>query len=39
MKTRVVGPKGKELFIGDGLPTVLIGEKINPFGRAASRKP
>ena len=38
MKTRVVGPKGKEVFFGDGLPTVLIGERINPFGRAASKR-
>jgi 5-methyltetrahydrofolate--homocysteine methyltransferase len=33
MKTGVVSPKGKEVVIGDGLPTVLIGEKINPFGK------
>ncbi len=33
MNTRVVSPKGKEVIIGDGLPTVLIGEKINPFGK------
>jgi len=33
MKTRVFSPEGKEVLIGDGLPAVLIGERINPFGR------
>jgi 5-methyltetrahydrofolate--homocysteine methyltransferase len=33
MKTRVSSPKGKEVLIGDGLPSVLIGERIHPFGR------
>ena len=33
MKTGVTSAKGKEVFIGDGLPTVLIGERINPFGK------
>ena len=33
MKTHVLSPKGKELVIGDDLPTVLIGERINPFGK------
>jgi 5-methyltetrahydrofolate--homocysteine methyltransferase len=32
METRVVSPRGKAVIIGDGRPTVLIGEKINPFG-------
>jgi 5-methyltetrahydrofolate--homocysteine methyltransferase len=32
MKTRLRSPKGKEVAIGDGLPTVLLGERINPFG-------
>lgn len=32
MTTRVRSPKGKELAIGDG-PTVLLGERINPFGK------
>jgi 5-methyltetrahydrofolate--homocysteine methyltransferase len=33
METRVVSPQGKEVIIGDNRPTVLIGEKINPFGK------
>jgi 5-methyltetrahydrofolate--homocysteine methyltransferase len=33
METRVISPKGKEVIIGDKLPTVLIGERINPFGK------
>lgn len=33
METRVISPKGKEVIIGDNHPTVLIGEKINPFGK------
>ena len=33
METRVVSPKGKEVIIGDKLPTILIGERINPFGK------
>jgi len=33
METRVVSPQGKEVIIGDGRPTVLIGERINPFGK------
>lgn len=33
MKTRVRSPQGKEVIIGDGLPTVLVGERINPFGK------
>jgi 5-methyltetrahydrofolate--homocysteine methyltransferase len=33
VETRVISAKGKEVVIGDGLPTVLIGERINPFGK------
>jgi 5-methyltetrahydrofolate--homocysteine methyltransferase len=33
METRVISSKGKEVIIGDNLPTVLIGERINPFGK------
>jgi 5-methyltetrahydrofolate--homocysteine methyltransferase len=33
METRVVSPWGKEVVIGEGRPTVLIGERINPFGK------
>ncbi|MFH0786716.1 MAG: hypothetical protein V2B13_03770, partial [Pseudomonadota bacterium] len=33
MQTTVLSPKGKEVPIGDGRPTVLIGERINPFGK------
>lgn len=33
METRLVSPKGKEVVIGDNQPTVLIGERINPFGK------
>ncbi|HVN97871.1 MAG TPA: dihydropteroate synthase [Syntrophorhabdaceae bacterium] len=33
METRVVSAKGKEVIISDNLPTVLIGERINPFGK------
>lgn len=33
MKTRLRSPGGKEIIIGDNLPTVLIGERINPFGK------
>jgi len=33
MDTRVVSPQGKEVIIGEGRPTVLIGERINPFGK------
>ena len=33
METHVVSPQGKEVVIGDNLPTVLIGERINPFGK------
>lgn len=33
METRLISPQGKEVVIGDNLPTVLIGERINPFGK------
>lgn len=33
METRVLSPQGKEVIIADNLPTVLIGERINPFGK------
>ena len=33
METHVVSPQGKEVVIGDNLPTVLVGERINPFGK------
>jgi len=33
MDTFVRSPQGKEVIIGDGRPTVLIGERINPFGK------
>jgi 5-methyltetrahydrofolate--homocysteine methyltransferase len=31
--TTVISSQGKEVRIGDGQPTVLIGERINPFGK------
>ncbi len=33
MKTYVRGPREKEVVIGDGLPTVLLGERIDPFAK------
>jgi 5-methyltetrahydrofolate--homocysteine methyltransferase len=33
MKTKLLSPGGKEVIIGNNLPTVLIGERINPFGK------
>ncbi len=33
METKVLNPQGKEVIIGENLPTVLIGERINPFGK------
>ena len=33
METRVRSPQGKEVIIGENLPVVLIGERINPFGK------
>lgn len=33
METKVVSPLGKEVIIGDNLPAILIGERINPFGK------
>jgi 5-methyltetrahydrofolate--homocysteine methyltransferase len=33
METKLLSPQGKEVIIGDNRPTVLIGERINPFGK------
>jgi 5-methyltetrahydrofolate--homocysteine methyltransferase len=33
METHVISQQGKEVIIGDNQPTVLIGEKLNPFGK------
>lgn len=33
METHLFSPKGNEVVIGDKRPTVLIGERINPFGK------
>ena len=33
MITKLVSPQGKEVLVGDTEPTILIGEKINPFGK------
>lgn len=33
METRVVSPRGREVVIGDGRPTVLIGERISAAAR------
>ena len=33
MDTIVISPRGKEVVIGHGRSTVLIGERINPFGK------
>lgn len=33
MKTKLPSPGGKEVIIGDNLPTVLIGERVNAFGK------
>ena len=33
METRLISHQGKEVIIGEGRPTVLIGERINPFGK------
>ena len=35
LKTVIFSPSGKEVIIGHGLPTVIIGERINPTGRKA----
>ncbi len=35
MKTILRSPGGKEVSIGDNAPTVLIGERINPFGKGS----
>jgi 5-methyltetrahydrofolate--homocysteine methyltransferase len=33
LQTTVISSQGKEVRIGDGQPTILIGERINPFGK------
>lgn len=33
METVVISPKGREVLIGNNRPVILIGERINPFGR------
>lgn len=33
METRIKSPQGKEVIIGDNQPTILLGERINPFGK------
>ena len=35
MESTLKSPQGKEVIIADGRPTVLIGERINPFGKGA----
>lgn len=35
LKTVISSPSGKEVIISHGLPTVIIGERINPTGRKA----
>ncbi|OPY75797.1 MAG: 5-methyltetrahydrofolate:corrinoid/iron-sulfur protein co-methyltransferase [Syntrophorhabdus sp. PtaU1.Bin058] len=38
METHVVSPQGREVIIGENYPTVLIGERINPFGKGTIRE-
>jgi len=38
MKTVVTSPGGQEVVMGDGLPTVLVGERINPFGKGGIKE-
>lgn len=38
METHLISPQGKKVFIGDNLPTVLIGERINPFGKGTLKE-
>jgi 5-methyltetrahydrofolate--homocysteine methyltransferase len=38
MKTMVRSVQGKEIIIGDRLPTVLIGERVNPFGKSGIKE-
>lgn len=38
METHLISPQGKEVVIGDNLPTVLIGERINPFGKGTLKE-
>lgn len=36
--TKLVSPGGKELLIGEGQPTIIIGERINPFGKSGMKE-
>ena len=38
MKTVLISRKGKEVAIGDGAPTVIIGERIHPFGKSGIKE-
>ncbi len=38
METRVSSRRGKEVVIGPGLTTAIIGERINPFGKGPIKK-
>jgi 5-methyltetrahydrofolate--homocysteine methyltransferase len=38
VETRVTSRHGKEVVIGPGLPTIIIGERINPFGKGPVRE-
>jgi 5-methyltetrahydrofolate--homocysteine methyltransferase len=38
MITKVVSRGGREVLIGDGGPTVVVGERINPFGKGAVKE-
>lgn len=38
MITKLFGSQGKELLIGNGYPTAIIGERINPFGKGGIKE-
>src|SRR5512136_2184521 len=38
METHLQSPQGKEVIIGDNHTTVLIGERINPFGKGPMKE-
>lgn len=38
METKVISPKGREIKIGDPYPTLIIGERINPFGKSGIKE-
>lgn len=38
METHLRSPQGKEVVIGDSRPTILIGERINPFGKGTLKE-